>query len=261
MPIKFDGKQFAQNKEKELKAKVGKLKVKPQLVTVLVGNDKASVIYTKLKADAAKRVGINFVVKKFDAKVEPQEIMNLIEKLNSDKKVNGIMVQLPLPLAFKKQTPKILKTISKEKDVDGLVSGSPFTPAAVKAVMQILDVATHSLPYFGKKAAVIGAKGTVGAKIVKELQKLGFKVCECEIDTRDLYAKLHQLDVIVSATGEPGLIKGEMVKEGVIAIDVGAPVGDLDKLVGERASFVTPVPGGVGPVTIVNLLENLVDTL
>jgi methylenetetrahydrofolate dehydrogenase (NADP+) / methenyltetrahydrofolate cyclohydrolase len=261
MTIKFDGKKFASEKEKELKIRVSALNTTPTLVSILIGTDRGSAIYTNLKQAAAKRVGINFVVKKFPSTVEPEGIIDLIKKLNKDKKVNGIMVQLPLPPALKKQTSKILKTIAKEKDVDGLVPNSPYTPATVKAVRQILDVATKSLPYFGKKAAVVGASGTVGKAVVKELQKSGFKVCECDIDTRDLYAKLHQLDLIVSATGEPGLVKGEMVKEGVIAIDVGEPVGDFEKSISDRASFYTPVPGGVGPVTIVSLLENLVEAV
>jgi len=259
--IKFDGKKFAEIKEAELKEKVKHLKTKLQLVTILVGDDKASAIYTKLKGESAKRIGINFVVKKFPTTVAAEKLVAEINKLNKDKKVNGIMVQLPLPKSLKSKTKSILKTINKEKDVDGLTASSPYMPAAVKSVMQILEVATNSLTYFGKKAAVVGASGTVGKVIVKELEKKGYKVCECDIDTRDLYAKLHQLDLIVSATGEPNLIKGEMVKEGVIIIDVGAPVGDFDKLVGERASFYTPVPGGVGPVTIVSLLENLVEAV
>ena len=261
MTIIFDGKKFAEEKEKELKIRVGALHETPKLVSILVGDDKASTIYTNLKQKAAKRIGAKFEIKKFPDNTPTEEIIKTIKKLNEDKKVHGIMVQLPLPKKLKSKTKSILQTIAKEKDVDGLVNNSPFMAASVKAILQILDVATKSLPYFGKKAAVIGANGTVGKAVTRELEKKGYKVTECDVETRDLYAKLHQVDLIVSATGSPNLVKGEIVKEGVIAIDVGAPEGDFDKGVYERASFITPVPGGVGPVTIVSLLENLVESV
>jgi methylenetetrahydrofolate dehydrogenase (NADP+) / methenyltetrahydrofolate cyclohydrolase len=118
------------------------------------------------------------------------------------------------------------------------------------------------MPYFGKKAGVVGAYGMVGKAVTIQLTKMGYKVCECDKNTRDLYAKLHEVDLVVSATGSPNLIKGQMLKEGVIAIDVGAPEGDFEfESVSRVANFVTPVPGGVGPVTVISLLENLVDSL
>lgn len=262
MGIIFDGKKFANEKEEILKTKVSTLKIKPKLISILVGNDKASSLYSALKQNAAKRIGLGFEIKKLSQDTSAEEIINLIKKLNTDKKVNGIMVQLPLPKALKTKTQKILNTIDSKKDVDGLTKNSPYTPAAVKAVSEIINFAIKPLPYIGKKAAVVGAKGSVGKNVVGEIKKLGFKVTECDKDTRDLYAKLHEVDLIVSATGEPQLIKSQMLKEGVIAIDVGAPVGDFDfESVKRVSSFLTPVPGGVGPVTVVSLLENLVGTV
>ncbi|CAN5334075.1 bifunctional methylenetetrahydrofolate dehydrogenase/methenyltetrahydrofolate cyclohydrolase FolD [soil metagenome] len=261
MAILFDGKKFANEKELILKEKVKKLKIKPKLVSILVGNDKSSLTYTFLKKKAAERIGVKFEVKKLPSDSTPENIKELINKLNDDTKVNGIMVQLPLPGTLKSKTSAILNTINKKKDVDGLTKKSLFTPATVKAVMQILDFATKPLAYSGKKAAVIGAKGMVGMGVVEMLTKKGYKVTECDKDTRDLYAKLTGADLVVSATGVPGLVKGEVIKEGVIAIDVGAPEPEFDKSVKERASFITPVPGGVGPVTIICLLENLVDSV
>lgn len=261
MTIIFDGKKYSAQKEIVLKEKLSKIKSKPQMVSILVGNDKASAIYTKLKQKAAERVGIKFIVQKFTDKVTAKEIIVAIEKLNKDKNVHGVMVQLPLPESLKAKTPSIIRAIDRNKDVDGLTKNSPFIPATVKAVMEILDVATKPLAYSGKKAAVVGAGGVVGSAIVKQLEKIGYKVTECDKNTRDLYAKLTGVDLVVSATGVPSLIKGEVIKEGVIAIDVGAPVGDLDPSVKDRASFITPVPGGVGPVTIICLLENLVASL
>jgi methylenetetrahydrofolate dehydrogenase (NADP+)/methenyltetrahydrofolate cyclohydrolase len=258
----FDGKKFARDKEILLAEKIKKDKLKLKLVTILVGSDEASVLYTKLKANAAKRVGINFEIKKLDATVTPEKIIDIIMKLNHDKKVNGIMIQLPLPGKLKTKTSKIINSIDKNKDVDGLTKNSPYTPAAVRAVKEIIELAVKSLSYSGKKAAVVGANGVVGKAITNELKKMGYRVTECDITTRDLYAKLTGADLIISATGVAGLIKGEMIKEGVIAIDIGAPIGDFDfKAVADRAFFITPVPGGVGPVTVISLLENLVDSV
>src|SRR5882724_10945248 len=124
MPIKFDGKKFADEKEVLLKAKVKKLKNTPKMVSILVGNDKASEIYTNLKQKAAARVGIKFEIKKFQSNIEAEKIIDFIKKLNSDKKINGIMIQLPLPKTLKSKTKSILKTINKNKDVDGLVANS-----------------------------------------------------------------------------------------------------------------------------------------
>ncbi len=262
MAIIFDGKKFAKEKESLLKEKISKLKTTPKLVSILVGNDEASVLYTNLKQKAAKRVGIKFEIKKFPSIVTRDTLIDLINKLNKDKSVNGIMVQLPLPNQLKIKTQGILNVIAKEKDIDGLTRNSPYVPATVKAVRGIIEYATKPLPYFGKRAVVLGAKGVVGKGVVTLLARMGYKVTECDKNTRDLYAKLTGADLIISATGAPGLIKGEMIKEGFIAIDVGAPYGDFDfKSVVTRAGFITPVPGGVGPVTIVCLLENLVDSI
>jgi len=262
MAIIFDGRKFAADKEQILKEKVSKLKSSAKLVSILVGEDKASILYTNLKQKAAGRVGIDFEVKKFAKDVTAPELISEIEKLNKDKKVTGIMVQLPLPEKLKSKTLKIVNAIDKKKDVDGLTKNSPYLPATVKGILEVIKIATTPLAYFGKKAAVVGASGAVGKSTITELKKLGYKICECDKDTRDLYAKLHQVDLVVSATGVANLIKGEMLKEGVIAIDVGSPVGDLEfKSAVNVANFITPVPGGVGPVTIVSLLENLVEAV
>lgn len=261
MTIIFDGKAFAKVKEIILKKKVSGLKTKPKLVSILVGNDDASILYTNLKKKAATRIGIKFEIKRLPEETSPQDIIKMIKELSGDKSVHGIMVQLPLPEKIKDTwKKKILQSISPKKDVDGLTKNSPFLPAAVKAVKEIVQFAIKDLPYVGKKSVVVGAKGNVGRGVVKELQKMNFKVTECDKDTRDFYAKLHEADLIVSATGVENLIKGEMLKEGAILIDVGSPKPEIDSS-NVRASFVTPVPGGVGPVTIVSLLENLVDSI
>lgn len=261
MAVIFDGKKFAQEREEILKKRVEGLKIKPRLASVLVGSNPASVLYINLKKRAASRVGVEFVVFKLKGGVGGGEVIKLIEKLNLDKKVNGIMVQLPLPLSLRGRTRSILNTIDPQKDVDGLTKSSSFMPAAVRAVKSILEFATKDLAYFGKKAGVVGAKGMVGEKVCLMLEEKGYKVTRCDKETRDLYAKLNGVDLVIGVTGVPGLIKGEMIKEGCIAIDVGSPKGDFDKSVFGRAGFVTPVPGGVGPVTILCLFENLVEVM
>lgn len=257
----FNGQKFAQERQKILRAKIKKLSFTPRLVSILVGTDPASLLYTKLKQKAARKVGINFKTKKFPQNSDFKEIIKAIEEYNNDDNVQGIMVQLPLPGNLKPKTKNILRAIASQKDVDGLTNNSPYVPATVKAIVAIVEFATKPLAYFGKKASVIGASGTVGKSIVKKLKEKGFKVTECDQKTRDLYAKLHEADLIVSATGVPNLIKGEMIKEGAILIDVGAPRPDIDPSAAKRASFATPVPGGVGPVTVVSLLENLIEAV
>jgi len=260
MAIIFDGKGFAEEKEKILKEKVSQLGFTPKLVSILVGDDKASVLYSRIKKKTAERVGIKFEIKRFSSAVSSSKLIEFIEKLNNEKEVNGIMVQLPLPQKLRGETQTILNSIRKDKDVDGLTKGSLYMPAVVKAVKAIVEYATADLAYFGKKAAVIGAKGMVGEKTADMLTRMGYKVTRCDKNTRDLYAKLNSVDLIVSATGVPGIIKGEVIKEGSIAIDVGAPRGDFEfRSVEPRAGFVTPVPGGVGPVTVASLFENLLE--
>ncbi len=199
-------------------------------------------------------------VKQFSSVTDPHKINDFIQDLNKDDSVQGVMVQLPMPRSFDKKKKEILNSIKKSKDVDGLREVSSFTPATAKAVSQVTSFAIKPLAYIGKKAAVVGSKGTVGKAVTVELQKLGFRVVECDITTRDLYAKIHEVDLVVSATGVSSLIKSEMLKEGVIVIDCGAPSAEFEfKSVSQKASFITPVPGGIGPVTIISLFENLVE--
>ncbi|MBI1863643.1 bifunctional 5,10-methylenetetrahydrofolate dehydrogenase/5,10-methenyltetrahydrofolate cyclohydrolase [Candidatus Woesebacteria bacterium] len=258
----FDGKKFAKEREELLAESVKflkKRKIKPRITSILVGNDKASKIYLNLKKKSAEKVGIEMDIVEFEKDTPHTKIIKLIKKLNVNKSVHGIMVQLPLPESLSKHKDEILNSIKKQKDIDGLRDKSLFSGATSLAVSSIVSFAIKPLAYVGKKATVIGANGTVGKGVCIELKKLGFKITGCDQGTRDLYAKIHEADLVVSATGVLGLIKAEMVKEGVIAIDCGAPKPEFDfDRVSKKASFITPVPGGVGPVTIVALMENLV---
>jgi methylenetetrahydrofolate dehydrogenase (NADP+)/methenyltetrahydrofolate cyclohydrolase len=259
MAIVFDGRRFADKKERELKKEVSKLRkngITPKLVSILIGDNPASVLYTSLKQKAAQRIGAKAQVISLSLRTSPNKIKKMIEQCNNNPTVHGIMVQLPLPKNLKSQTQEILNTIAPQKDVDGLRTDSNFVPATVEAVLQIIKQAP--LKDSPCKVVVVGAEGMVGRALVRELRIMNYELREADINTKDLESLTKTADILVSATGKPGIIKSDMVKEGTVVIDVGSPKGDIDfNEIAKRASFITPVPGGVGPVTIVSLLENL----
>ena len=256
----FAGKDFARELEQKTHIKVKRLVekgVRPKLVSILVGDDPGSVLYTNLKKQAAQRVGIDFETVRYPAEVPISRLSGKIKELNGDDKVHGIMVQLPLPGKLKSVTEYLVNQIAPKKDVDGLTNDSPYISATVKAILEILDQSPIA-NYLSPKICVVGASGAVGNPLVKELKKRYSDLVGCNSKTRDLGAVTKTADVLISAAGVPGLVKADMVKDGAIVIDVGSPKGDVDPVVLTKASFVTPVPGGVGPVTISCLLENLV---
>ncbi len=260
--IIFNGKKFAEEKEKELRKKVSKLKSVPKLVSILVGEDPSSVLYTNLKKKAAERIGVEFEIMKFPDSIPELYLIKVIKNLNNDQKVNGIMVQLPLPSALKEKTQTILNNIDKEKDMDGLTQRSAFIPATTKAVIRIIGIAKEKVNTGDEKIVVVGSKGMVGKSVVKELKNLKYKVEGIDLETKDLKSETIKGDILISATGKENLIKENFVKDGVVVIDVGSPRGDVSfNKVKKKASFITPVPGGVGPVTIISLLENLVQAV
>lgn len=266
----FDGRSFAKQREQQLQRKVrsiGQRGIKPKLVAVLVGDDPASRLYVNLKRRFGEKIGVRVDVHEFESKISVNQLIKLIKKLNTDQNVHGVMVQLPLPNNLILKTKDILDIIDSAKDVDGLRSDSKFVPAAVKAVVVILDEALKIVrpplkddPY---KVVVVGAKGVVGNGVVDVLSKDGrFETQGVDIETKDLASVTKNTDILVSATGQPSLIKGNIVKDGTIVIDVGAPKGDVEfESVSKKASFITPVPGGVGPVTVSCLFENLLQAV
>ena len=270
MTVIFDGKTFASAKQNFLREEVNKLKKKgilPKLVSILVGRDPASDLYLKLKKKAATEIGAEVEIVRYKDDIHISELVHEIKKFNNNKTVSGIMVQLPLPKNFsKKDRDKIINAISKSKDVDGLREDSPYITPTVKAVLLTIDEAIARVYPLRKrginpntiKVVVVGAKGFEGEKIHNVLKKNRYKVDGLDKETKDLKSKTLDADILISATGVPGLIKKDMVKEGVIIIDIGAPNGDIEKDAYAKAAFVSPVPGGVGPVTIFCLLENLV---
>jgi methylenetetrahydrofolate dehydrogenase (NADP+)/methenyltetrahydrofolate cyclohydrolase len=263
MAIIFDGREFAAEKEATLQVRVLGLKsrgVFPKLASILVGNDPASTLYINLKKKAAERIGAEVDVYLIKEKSDIHDLLLLIKTLNGDKTVHGIMVQMPIPGKLGKASDKIIKAINPDKDVDGLRAGSRFLHPTSKAVFDILKEAEKVLDRKMDSVCVVGAFGMVGVPLVKELKEEGYKVTECGSKTGDITPKTLAADVVVSVTGVPGLIMDEMIKSEAVVIDVGSPRGDVDAAgVVKKASFITPVPGGVGPVTISCLLENLIN--
>ncbi|HUS60166.1 MAG TPA: tetrahydrofolate dehydrogenase/cyclohydrolase catalytic domain-containing protein [Nevskiaceae bacterium] len=266
----IDGRKLALIKEKKLAREVANFKktsgISPKLVSIFIGDPpirRASQLYVNLKEKTAKRVGILFEKKAFSANKDPKVIYEYIKKKNIDRGVSGIMIQLPLP-------PKIdpfwlVSKIDPEKDVDcltpenlGLVAmGKPiFLPATVKGILAIIKNIQH--PIEGANVVVVGASNIVGKPLAIHLSNLGATVAVCRSRTKNLSNFTRKADILVSATGVPKLIKKEMVKKGAVVIDAGSPRGDVFfEEVKKVASFITPVPGGVGPLTVICLLENV----
>ncbi len=241
----------------------------PGLAVILVGTDPASQVYVSHKRKDCEQVGI--VSKAFDlpATTGQQELLDLIDQLNNDNDVDGILVQLPLPAGLRSD--EILERIDPAKDVDGfhpfnvgrLAQRMPLLrPCTPAGVIDLLDGTGTDIT--GMHAVIVGASNIVGRPMGLELLLKGCTVTTCHRFTKDLEGHVRQADIVVVAVGKPGIVKGEWVKEGAMVIDVGINRLDSGKLVGdvdfdaaaERASFITPVPGGVGPMTRAKLLEN-----
>ena len=272
----FDGKRFAREKEERLREVVVEMKRKPRMVSFLVGEDPASKLYTKLKQKAAERVGVGYWVLDVGNWTSVEELRSLIKK--ESNKYDGVMVQLPLPSELRSRTNEVLEAIPLNKDVDGLRwEESGMVPATVKAVLSILkEIGKREKDLWQRKFVVVGSRGVVGRPLMVWLKKEGVKdLNEVEIETpeEERMKLLKQAEVLISCVGQPELIKAEEVSEGLVAVDVGISskelevrgkkirnkvVGDMERGVYEKAGVAVPVPGGVGPVTIVSLLENLV---
>lgn len=262
-PIIFDGKKFAQEKLNLLKLEMLNLNVEgkfPHLASIVVGDNPASLLYVNLKKKKGEEIGAQVDIYTLPEKVNKDEILNLINSLNDDSTVNGIMIQMPLPETLKNYKSEIINSISITKDVDGLREDSIFLHPTSKAVMDILEEAKRQLNLDLKDSqfAVIGSTGMVGRPLVTKLIEDGYKVIQFDSKTDDLKKELKSADIIISATGVSGLITPNMVNDGIMAIDVGSPLGDFNQQIKDKALFFTPVPGGVGPVTITCLLENLI---
>ncbi|MDO8551811.1 MAG: tetrahydrofolate dehydrogenase/cyclohydrolase catalytic domain-containing protein [bacterium] len=264
----FEGKKLALEKEEILKEKLPRLGFKPKLAVILVGNDRASKIFVDLKEKAAQRVGVEFIRKDFPEAVEYSELVGFIENSNKDISILGIMIQLPFPSqsSIINYQSSVLDSINPKKDVDCLTSenlgllmaGKPrFLPATVRAVVEIIH--NSELKIKNSNVVIVGGSILVGKPLAMVLSDIGATVTICRSQTEDLEKFTKEADILISATGEPDLITGDMIKEGAVVIDVGSPKGDVNfDEVSKKASFITPVPGGVGPLTVVSLFENLI---
>ncbi len=266
----IDGKKISKEIKDELKEKVEKLKVKPKLVVISVGDNPASKVYVGQKEKCANYIGIEYDHKHFDS-ISDDELINVIDKLNKDKKVNGIIVQLPLPDGMNET--RIVNTIIPEKDVDGLTylnaglllnNETSLVSCTPKGIMELLK--REKIDLVGANAVVIGRSILVGKPMMNLLINANATVTMCHSKTKDLEKITKKADVLVVAIGKKYFINKDMVKRGAVVIDVG--INRVDgKLYGDvnfddvysKVKKITPVPGGVGPMTVVMLMKNCLE--
>ncbi|SCT80664.1 bifunctional methylenetetrahydrofolate dehydrogenase/methenyltetrahydrofolate cyclohydrolase FolD [Staphylococcus aureus] len=268
----LDGKQIAKDYRQGLQNQVEALKEKgftPKLSVILVGNDGASQSYVRSKKKAAEKIGMISEIVHLEETATEEEVLNELNRLNNDDSVSGILVQVPLPKQVSEQ--KILEAINPDKDVDGFhpinigklyIDEQTFVPCTPLGIMEILKHADIDLE--GKNAVVIGRSHIVGQPVSKLLLQKNASVTILHSRSKDMASYLKDADVIVSAVGKPGLVTKDVVKEGAVIIDVGNTPDENGKLKGdvdydavkEIAGAITPVPGGVGPLTITMVLNN-----
>jgi len=276
MPAQIlDGKEIAAEVRAEVKQDVSRLKeqgINPGLAVVLVGENPASQVYVRNKHRACEEAGIYSAVHRLPVATSQAELLDLIAVLNNDPKIHGILVQLPLPDHIDEKT--VINAIAVEKDVDGfsptnvgnlLIGDRCFYPCTPYGCMVLLEKA--GIDPRGKRAVVVGRSNIVGKPVAVMLLARHATVTICHSRTSDLAEECRRADILVAAIGKPEMITGDMVKEGAVVLDVGINRVGEKKLVGDvhfesaaaKASWITPVPGGVGPMTIAMLLKNTVE--
>lgn len=271
----IDGNALAKKIRIEIATRTASLvakNIQPGLAVLLVGEDPASQVYVRNKGKACEDVGMHSILERHPADLSEEKLLQRIAELNQDKSIHGILVQLPLPKHI--DSHRVIESIAPEKDVDGfhvanagaLMIGAPlFRPCTPYGCMKMLESIDY--PIRGARAVVIGASNIVGKPMAMLLLQAGATVTICNSKTRDLTAHTKEADILVVATGKPKMITGEMVKPGAVVIDVGINrlpdgklCGDVDfESVQAVASAITPVPGGVGPMTITMLLLNTLE--
>ena len=267
--ILLDGKKVAEKVLEQVKSNVETLNFKPHLVVILVGDDPASKIYVRNKKNAAEKVGIKSTIIELPETISEQELLDNIMSLNSDSDVTGILVQLPLPEHIDKN--KVVRAISPKKDVDGFTPENVgclsiglepfFYPATPQGILMLLD--EYNIPLEGADVVVIGRSNIVGKPMVQMLLKRNATVTSCHSYTKDIEDKIKTADIVISAVGKK-IVRCKMVKKNSVIIDVGIfkdsngqLTGDVDfDYVSESVGFISPVPGGVGPMTIASLMYN-----
>jgi methylenetetrahydrofolate dehydrogenase (NADP+)/methenyltetrahydrofolate cyclohydrolase len=270
----IDGRRIAQQERAALRTRIDALAGRgttPGLAVVMVGEDPASAIYVRNKVRACEELGMRSQVHRFSSDAEEQAVIERVRLLNDDPAVHGIIVQLPLPKRFDMRA--VIKSIAVQKDVDGfhlynvgglMIGDMVFPPCTPYGVQVLLE--RSATPLEGQNVVVVGASNIVGKPMAMLLLQKDATVSICHVKTRDLAQYTILADILVVAAGKPNLIRPEMVRRGAVVIDVGINrlpdgrlVGDVDFAgVRERASYITPVPGGVGPMTVTMLLHNTV---
>ncbi|MGL2525233.1 bifunctional methylenetetrahydrofolate dehydrogenase/methenyltetrahydrofolate cyclohydrolase FolD [Helicobacter pylori] len=271
--VLLDGQALAHNIEKDLKHKIQIITVqthkRPKLAVILVGKDPASITYVNMKIKACQRVGMDFDLKTLQENITEAKLLSLIKDYNTDQNISGILVQLPLPRHI--DTKMILEAIDPNKDVDGFhplnigklcTQKESFLPATPMGVMRLLK--HYHIEIKGKDVAIIGASNIIGKPLSMLMLNAGASVSVCHILTKDISFYTKNADIVCVGVGKPDLIKASMLKKGAVVVDIGINhlndgriVGDVDFNNAQKvAGFITPVPKGVGPMTIVSLLEN-----
>lgn len=267
--ILLDGKRVSEKVLNDVKSKVEQMSIKPHLVVILVGDDPASKIYVKNKKLAAEKVGIKSTVIELPSSVSEQDLLQKIEDLNNDIDVTGVLVQLPLPSHIDKN--KVVTAISPKKDVDGFTPENVgrlaiglepyFYPATPQGIIMLLE--EYNIPLEGADAVVIGRSNIVGKPMTQMLLKRNATVTSCHSYTKNLEDKIKTADIVISAVGKK-IVRCKMVKNNSVIVDVGIfkdpngqLTGDVDfNYVLDSVGFISPVPGGVGPMTIASLMYN-----
>lgn len=270
----IDGKNLAKNIRGSLKDEVKELKnaeIYPKLAVIMVGDDKASKVYVKNKSKACEDVGIAYEEYLLPASTKMQELLELIEKLNNDETIHGILVQSPLPNGL--DANEAFRTISPKKDVDGFhpinvgklsLNQDCFISCTPYGIIKMLE--SYNIPIEGANAVIIGRSNIVGKPLAKCLLNKNATVTVCHSKTKNLKEITKNADILIAAIGKPKFVTEDMVKNGATVIDVGINRTDDGKLVGdtdfenikEKVQYITPVPGGVGPMTIAMLMYNVV---
>lgn len=273
MAIILDGKKLRDKIFEDLKAKLDTMPVKPTLAVILAGDDPSSKIYVNNKKKCAEKLGINSVVIEYPADITEKELVNKIQELNNDKNITAILVQLPLPKHIDKF--RIIDAISPNKDVDGLTtynSGKLFSgekpyvyPCTPKGILLLLD--EYNIELEGKHAVVIGRSNLVGKPVAQMLLQRNATVTMCHSHTKNLSEITKTADIIISAVGKNVVGEKNIIKSDCVVVDVGIfrdesgkVRGDVDfETVSKIASYISPVPGGVGPMTIASLMLNTIE--
>lgn len=270
----INGKKLAKEIREDLKIKCEELKekgIKPKLAVIMVGDDKASQVYVRNKSKVCDEIGIEFEEHLLDANIEQKVLIELIEKLNQDKNIHGILLQSPIPEHL--DINEAFRTISPEKDVDGFnplnvgklcLNQDTFVSCTPYGIMKMFEA--YDIDLTGKNVTILGRSNIVGKPLIQCCLNKNATVTVCHSKTKDLKQHTQNADIVIAAIGKSKFVTEDMIKTGAVVIDVGINRGDDGNITGDvdfesvynKASYITPVPGGVGPMTIAMLMNNVI---